>query len=222
MRLLTSLLLLARAAFGWRMPPPVARHGRATVRLCAAPSEGGAMLPPPAELSDEALLSIVLQQASDEEVNELLWKYLGYVQVDGKDGWDASNVFPKWAAKYPTPPDLLGVTRTYTREVDEPVLRAVQSLQRSVPKEHKDNLRAFLKPLGWNGYKMEGLTPNMTRRAQVAQWLFYYREALHGVDLEELKRRRDAKAIEEAKAEEEAKARGEVITPTGTTKLGVL
>lgn len=48
------------------------------------------------------------------------------------------------------------------------VLRAVQSLQRSVPTEHKDNLKQCLKPLGWKGFKMEGLTPNKTRRAQVA------------------------------------------------------
>ena len=214
MRLLTSLLLLARAAFGWRMPPPVARHGRATVRLCAAPSEGGAMLPPPAELSDEALLSIVLQQASDEEVNELLWKYLGYVR-DGRSGkWDAAAVFPNWAKKFPTPPDLIGVTHTYTREVDEPVLRAVQSLQRSVPSEYKDRLRPTLRPLGWGGYKLDGLTPNKTRRAQAASWLLYYRTALHGVPIDELKRRKAARQA----AEEAARN----TPPTGTTKQGVI
>jgi len=42
-----------------------------------------------------------------------------------------------------------------SREVDEPVLRAVQSLQRSVPREHKDQLKAALRPLGWSGFKME-------------------------------------------------------------------
>ena len=30
----------------------------------------------------------------------------------------------------PQPPDLIGVTRTYERAVDEPVLRAVQALQK--------------------------------------------------------------------------------------------
>jgi len=168
----------------------------------------------------------------DEEVNGLVWKYLGYRKDEATGEWDASKVFPKWAAKYPTPPDLVGVTRTYERAVDEPVLRAVQSLQKSVPTEHKDNLRAFLLPLGWKGYKMKapahikattGLTPNMTRRAQVAQWLLYYREALHGVDVEELKRRRDERAKEEAAREAAAKARGEeYFAPTGTTKQAVL
>merc|ERR1719502_909176 len=149
-----------------------------------------AMLPPPEDLADEVLLSIVQSEMPDDEVNALVWKYLGYKFDDAKGEWDTSAVFPNWREKYPQPPDLIGVTRTYTREVDEPVLRAVQSLQRSVAMEHKNNLRAFLKPLGWNGFKMEGLTPNMTRRAQSANWLCYYREALHGVPVEELRRRR--------------------------------
>ena len=219
------LLLLALPLSGSLLASSLHAPRCASPRLMAierkkGPNTAGA--PPPADLFDEELLKIVKLENTDAEVNNLVWKYLGYRKDEASGEWDASAVFPKWAAKYPQPPDLVGVTRTYTREVDEPVLRAVQSLQRSVPKEHKDNLRAFLKPLGWNGYKMEGLTPNMTRRAQVAQWLFFYREALHGVDLEELKRRRDAKAIEEAKAQEEANAKGEIITPTGTTKLGVL
>ena len=190
-----------------------------------------AALPPPEDLSDEVMLSIIYQETSDQEVNDLVWKYLGYRYDDAKKEWDTSAVFPNWAKNFPTPPDLIGVTRTYTREVDEPVLRAVQSLQRSVPKEHKNNLRAYLKPLGWNGYKMEapahakataGLTPNMTRRAQVCNWLLYYREALHGVSIEELRKRREAKAVEEAKAEAAAAARGESIAPTGTTKQSVV
>ena len=122
---------------------------------------------PPPDLSDEELLRIVLQEMPDEEVNTLVWKYLGYRYDDERSCWDASEVFPKWRAKYPQPPDLIGVTRTYTREVDEPVLRAVQALQKSVPTEHKDNLRQTLRPLGWSGFKLEGLTPNKTRRAQV-------------------------------------------------------
>ena len=33
---------------------------------------------------------------------------------------------------------------------------------------------------------------------QVANWLLYYREALHGVPIEELRRRREVRAEEEA------------------------
>ena len=145
-------------------------------------------------------------------------RYLGYRYDDASGAWDASGCFPNWRAKYPAPPDLVGVTRNYSREVDEPVLRAVQSLQRSVATEHKNNLKSFLKPLGWSGYKMDGLTPNKTRRAQVAQWLFYYRESLHGVPVEELRRRRDARAAQEAAT----RAAGGQVPPTGGTGQAVI
>jgi len=177
-----------------------------------------AMLPPPDDLADEVMLSIVLSEMPDEEVNQLVWKYLGYRYDESTGTWDASSVFPNWRKSFAQPPDLIGVTRTYTREVDEPVLRAVQSLQRSVAMEHKNNLRAFLKPLGWNGFKMENLTPNMTRRAQVANWLLYYRESLHGVPVEELRRRREARA----KEEEVRRAAGAVMAPTGTAGQSVV
>ena len=181
------------------------------------PGPRTAMLPAPDDLADEVMLSIIKQEMPDQEVNDLVWKYLGYKLDETTGAWDTSDVFPNWRKQYPEPPDLVGVTRTYTRAVDEPVLRAVQTLQRSVASEHKNNLRAFLKPLGWNGYKMEGLTPNMTRRAQVANWLLYYREALHGVPVDELRRRRE----ERAKAEAARIAAGEVIAPTGTAAQSV-
>ena len=51
-------------------------------------------------------------------MNELAWKCLGYRRsADG--AMDASQVFPKWRAKYPEPPDLVGVTRLYSKEIDE-------------------------------------------------------------------------------------------------------
>jgi len=223
--LLATALSLAGGFMVGTIPQRTSRiPSVACVERTPGPRTAGA--PAPKDLSDEVMLSIVLQEMSDADVNSLVWKYLGYKTAD--DGsWDSSAVFPKWAAKYPEPPDLVGVTRTYSREVDEPVLRAVQALQKSVPTEHKDNLRAFLAPLGWTGYKMNapahaktdtGLTPNMTRRAQVSQWLYYYREALHGVSIEELRRRRD----ERAKAEEAAVAAGNAPKPTGTTKQAVL
>ena len=40
-----------------------------------------------------------------------------------------------------------------------------------------------LRPEGFNGFKLAELTPNKTRRAQCANWLLYYREALFGVKL---------------------------------------
>jgi len=191
-----------------------ARH---TLRSGAAYCCAGAAAEPD-DISNENILRIVLSETTDEETNALVWKYLGYRYDEATGEYDASAVFPKWAKKYPQPPDLIGVTRTYERAVDEPVLRAVQALQKSVPTEHKDNLRTELKPLGWPGFKMAGLTPNMTRRAQVGQWLIYYRKALHGVSLEELVRRREARQAEEA-----AKLAADgTLPPTGTTKQGVL
>jgi len=66
------------------------------------------------ELRDEVLRDIVLQQLPDQEMNELTWRCLGYrpdAAVAG--GWSNDGVFPGWRKNYPTPPDLVGVTRTY-------------------------------------------------------------------------------------------------------------
>lgn len=181
------------------------------------PGPNTAGLPPPDDLADEVMLRIVQEEMWDVEVNALAWKYLGYRYDETTDSWDASGVFPNWRKKYPEPPDFIGISRNYSREVDLPVFNAIRALQRSVATEHKGNLRAFLRPLGWNGYKLQGLTPNMTRRAQVANWLLYYREALHGVSIEELRRRREIRAAEEAAR----RAAGEVIAPTGTAAEAV-
>ena len=164
------------------------------------------------ELADKQLLRNVLLETSDEEVNVLAWKCLGYSFVDG--AWDSGAVFPKWRERYPTPPDLLGMTRQYSKAYDEPTLRAVQALQRSTATEYKTALKDNLRPLGWTGYKMEGLTPNMTRRAQVTQWLMYYRDELHNVSLEELQRRKEERRRKEEQEGNEL--------PTGTSKTGVL
>ena len=218
MAVLVSALALSVVLTRAPPRPPVGRS--AICRACAEAAEAssGAMLPPPDDLSDNALLQIVQSEMGDVEVNELVWKYLGYRRGDDGGwsveggGWNGDGVFPNWAKNHPvaaragydvpTPPDLVGVTRTYAREVDEPILRAVQALQRSVPRDHKDRLRPTLRPLGWSGYKLDGLTPNMTRRAQVASWLLYYRTELHGVPIDELRRRRAARAAAEAAAPE--------------------
>jgi len=196
-------------------------RARAAPSACA--SSGDPAQVSPEELSNEVLRDIVLQRVPDQEVNELAWRCLGYTpdpSVEG--GWSSAGVFPNWRKNYPQPPDLVGVTRTYSREVDEPVLRAVQALQRSVPREHKDQLKPALKPVGWQGFKMEGLTPNMTRRAQVSTWLLYFRRELLGVPLEELVARKKARAQAEAAAEAEGTTDPTVSNATGTTKQSVI
>lgn len=161
-----------------------------------------AFLPPPEDISNEALLGIVKQELPDAQVNELVWKYLGYKRnADGS--WDNSAVFPKWRERFPLPPDFIGHDdqASYAAE-DGSIKIAVQGLQQSVPKEHKQRLKPVLTPHGWSGFVMQGLTPNMTRRAQCANWLLYYRTSLHGVPLEELVHRKEKRQKWEAEMEE--------------------
>jgi hypothetical protein len=227
----------ARGASRGSSSRPLARRASDRSRLAAAgehaddapPDESAFGAEPwsgaPGEdpISNEVLLKIVLSQIPDEEVNRLVWECLGYTKsidmdaetLEVKEVWSPENVFPKWAAAYPEPPDVIGVTRKYFPEVDAPVKAACAALTRSVAQEHKQGIKTTLKHLGWKGYKMDGLTPNMTRRAQAANWLLYYRRELRGVSIEELKRRR----AERAAAEEAA---GRTDAPTGTTKTGVV
>ena len=78
------------------------------------------------------------------------------------------------------------MTRVYSKDVDEPVLRANQALVASIPMKYKGGIKEHLRKVGWTGFKLEGLTPNKTRRAQCTNWLLYYREALFGMSLEDL------------------------------------
>lgn len=155
------------------------------------------------ELANENLIQIVNRRSNvtDLEVNTLAWKCLGYRFEDGE--WNARKVFPKWKERYPTPPDVIGMQRIYTKEIDGELIKNNQRLAVSVPLDRKQSLKTFLKPYGFTGYKVSELTPNLTRRAQVTNWLLYYREELFGFTMEELIAKRDKKkAIEE---EEERK-----------------
>ena len=177
----------------------------------------------PDPLGDDVLLAIVRSELEDDAVNRLTWRALGYrarVDLDAEtltavEVWTPDEVFPNWKKRYPQPPDVLGVTRKYDPKIDAPVKEACAALTRSVPEEHKQGLKTTLRPLGWKGFTMDGLTPNMTRRAQVANWLLFYRRELRGVSVEELRARRDAR-----RAREEAE--GKTDRPTGTTKQGVV
>ena len=87
--------------------------------------------------------------------------------------------------------------RIYSKDIDSTSLKNNQHLVRSVPDEFKQSLKGNLKPLGFTGYKVSELTPNLTRRAQCANWLLYYRDELFGYTLDELKERRERKKNEE-------------------------
>ncbi|CAM9276555.1 unnamed protein product [Chrysoparadoxa australica] len=146
--------------------------------------------PTEGELSNGNLLKVLGQACTDEEVNWLVWKCLGYRYNSSSGQWSADKVFPNWSSKYPEAPDLVGVTRNYSREVDGPVLKANQALVRSIPLQFKQTLKDELRPLGFTGFKVDELTPNRTRRAQVSNFILFYRSELWGVSLEELKRRK--------------------------------
>ncbi|KAL7469499.1 hypothetical protein ACHAXS_009757 [Conticribra weissflogii] len=106
------------------------------------------------ELSNEQMLKIVKLECSDLEVNTLVWKCLGYRFSEETESWDPTEVFPNWKEKYPSPPDLIGMQRVYSREVDQPSLRSNQALVRSIPVDNKQSLKEHLKPLGWKGYQV--------------------------------------------------------------------
>jgi len=92
-----------------------------------------------------------------------------------------SILFPSQSLTPSFPPHHLN-----HREVDAPVKRANTALVRSVPKMYKQSLKELLAPYGFKGFKIAELTPNRTRRAQVCNWLLYYKRDLWGVSLDKL------------------------------------
>ena len=106
------------------------------------------------ELSNEQMLRIVKLECSDLEVNTLVWKCLGYRFNSEAKSWSNVECFPKWREQFPTPPDLIGMKRVYSREIDSASLRSNQALVRSIPVDNKQSLKTHLKPLGWKGYQV--------------------------------------------------------------------
>jgi hypothetical protein len=92
----TNHLVLARPRL------PLSMNGQAYVLDSFDPEEDELS----DELSNQNILRIVKGDIADSEVNLLLWKCLGYKQIDGV--WTSDDVFPKWRAKYPSPPDVIG------------------------------------------------------------------------------------------------------------------
>lgn len=96
-------------------------------------------------------------------------------QADASPEWDSSHVQKMWLQVYPDgPPDFLGDPNDFSRERDEPSMRATQRLSRSVPKPYKQMLKPLLGPHGFKGFRISELTPNKTRRAQAVNWILYW------------------------------------------------
>lgn len=51
----------------------------------------------------------------DQQVCEIVWHCLGYRQDDATGVWEPTECFPKWKERFPEPPDVIGVTRVYTK-----------------------------------------------------------------------------------------------------------
>ncbi len=81
------------------------------------------------------------------------------------------------------------MTRDFSPEVDKEVRQASMDLMRSIPRDFKGGIRN-LQYVGFNGFKLSELTPTKTRRAQLVNWLIYYREKLHGKTIEQLREER--------------------------------
>jgi hypothetical protein len=52
---------------------------------------------------------------ADQAANEIVWHCLGYRKDEATGVWEPTECFPKWRENYPLAPDVLGVTRIYTK-----------------------------------------------------------------------------------------------------------
>jgi hypothetical protein len=90
--------------------------------------------------------------------------------------------------RYPIPPDLVGICG-YTPETIE----AVEFLVKTTNEEYHNALERYAKSLGLR-YSPKHITPVAARKAQVTQWLMYYRDNFFGVPTEDLLKRKQEAA----------------------------
>jgi len=104
-------------------------------------------------------------------INGLVAYSLGYVFDGERDVWETEYVPKEWLQAFPdgAPPDFIGSSKNHAREADEPVKRAIQKLQQSLPKEYRQFLQRRLPQ--FHGYQISELTPEKTRRAQCINYL---------------------------------------------------
>ena len=106
------------------------------------------------------LFLILNDQVSDVFVCELIWERLFYTkQISSVDWISSENTPPYWSGKYNNAPQIISERG------------ASIHLTRSIPKEHKQNLK---KILDFKGYKINELYPRRTRRATAVNWLIFW------------------------------------------------
>ena len=107
------------------------------------------------------ILSLILEdKVSDIFVCELVWERLFYINEPSMDGWISSSLTPSyWSEKFSKAPQIISERS------------ASVHLTRSIPKDHKQNLK---KILNFKGYKINELYPRRTRRATAVNWLIFW------------------------------------------------
>ena len=111
-------------------------------------------------LSKKLLFSILDDQVSDVFVCELIWERLFYIRKTSIKNWISSEQTALyWSEKYNKAPQIIS---------ERP---ASIHLTRSIPKDHKQDLK---KILDFKGYKINELYPRRTRRATAVNWLIFW------------------------------------------------
>ena len=111
-------------------------------------------------ISRQILYLILEDKVSDIFVCELVWERLFYIKQPSMDVWISSTLTPSyWSEKFIKAPQIISERA------------ASVHLTRSIPKDHKQNLK---KILNFNGYKINELYPRRTRRATAVNWLIYW------------------------------------------------
>ncbi len=111
-------------------------------------------------ISKKLLFLVLEDKVSDVFVCELIWERLFYIREKNTDNWISSQITPAyWSEKFVKAPQIISERK------------ASVHLTRSIPKEHKQGLKNFLK---FKGYKINELYPRRTRRATAVNWLIYW------------------------------------------------
>ena len=111
-------------------------------------------------ITRKILFLILEDKVSDIFVCELVWERLFYINQPSMDEWISSPLTSSyWAEKFIKAPQIISERS------------ASVHLTRSIPKDHKQNLK---KILNFKGYRINELYPRRTRRATAVNWLIYW------------------------------------------------
>ena len=111
-------------------------------------------------INKKLLFLILDDKVSDIFVCHLVWERLSYTYQPLKNDWIAGPLtISYWSEKFFKAPQIIS---------ERP---AAVHLTRSIPKEHKQNLKEIL---NFKGYKINELYPRRTRRATAVNWLIYW------------------------------------------------